>query len=41
MIEIMLEPREDGWDNGDNYNQLNKMMTEVDEVLNRNVSSRG
>ena len=36
----MSELHEDGWDNGDNYNQLNEM-TEVDEVLNRNVSRRG
>ena len=34
----MSELHEDGWDNGDNYNRLNKMMREVDEVLTMNVS---
>ena len=38
----MSELRNDGWDNGENYNILNKMMREVDKVLlNRDISEEG
>jgi len=37
----MSELREDGWDNGENYNKVNEMMRDVDEILNRDVSKEG
>ena len=40
-IEITSELREDGWDNGENYNKVNEMMRDVDEILNRDVSKEG
>ena len=30
--------QEDGWENGENYDKVNEIMREVDEVLNRDVS---
>ena len=38
----MSELRNDGWDNGENYNILNETMREVDkELLKRDVSKEG
>ena len=34
----MSELREGGWDNGDNYNRLNEMMRDVDELLDMNIA---
>ena len=32
--------REEGWDNGDNYNKVNEILRQVDgELLNQNVST--
>ena len=32
---------DDGWDNGENYDKVNELMREVDDVLDRNGVSRG